>query len=31
VDGEPAGQTPLRIGLAANALRVMAPPDASDR
>ena len=31
VDGEPAGHTPLRIGLAANALRVMAPSDARDR
>ncbi|MGK5682660.1 diacylglycerol/lipid kinase family protein [Actinoplanes sp. URMC 104] len=31
VDGEPGGRTPLRIGLAANALRVMAPPDAPDR
>jgi diacylglycerol kinase (ATP) len=31
VDGEPAGHTPLRIGLAANALRVMAPPTAEDR
>ncbi len=31
VDGEPCGGTPLRLGLAANALRVMAPPDAPDR
>ncbi len=31
VDGEVAGSTPMRIGLAANALRVMAPPDAPDR
>ncbi|MEV4350811.1 diacylglycerol kinase family protein [Actinoplanes sp. NPDC049596] len=31
VDGEPSGRTPLRIGLAANALRVMAPLDAPDR
>jgi diacylglycerol kinase (ATP) len=31
VDGEPAGTTPMRIGLAANALRVMAPADAPDR
>lgn len=31
VDGEPAGHTPLRIGLAANALRLMAPRDAPDR
>ncbi|WP_250029590.1 diacylglycerol/lipid kinase family protein [Paractinoplanes maris] len=31
VDGEPAGSTPMRIGLAANALRVMAPADAPDR
>jgi diacylglycerol kinase (ATP) len=30
VDGEPCGQTPLRIGLAANALRLMAPAGASD-
>ncbi|MFI5937520.1 diacylglycerol/lipid kinase family protein [Actinoplanes sp. NPDC051494] len=30
VDGEPAGRTPLRIGLAANALRVMAPPGTPD-
>ena len=30
VDGEPAGSTPLRIGLAPNALRVMAPRDAPD-
>ncbi|MCO8270439.1 diacylglycerol kinase [Actinoplanes sp. TRM 88003] len=31
VDGEPGGSTPMRIGLAANALRVMAPIDAPDR
>jgi diacylglycerol kinase (ATP) len=31
VDGEPSGRTPMRIGLAANALRVMAPADAPDR
>lgn len=31
VDGEPAGHTPLRIGLAPNALRVMAPRNAEDR
>ncbi|MFI7437252.1 diacylglycerol/lipid kinase family protein [Micromonospora haikouensis] len=31
VDGELCGQTPIRIGLAANALRVMAPADAPDR
>ena len=30
VDGEPCGRTPLRIGLVANALRVMAPADAPD-
>ena len=30
VDGEPCGQTPLRIGLDANALRLMAPADAPD-
>ena len=30
VDGEPAGRTPLRIGLAANALRLMAPPGTPD-
>ena len=30
VDGEPRGYTPLRIGLAANALRVMAPADTRD-
>lgn len=30
VDGEPCGQTPLRIGLAANALRLMAPAGAAD-
>ncbi|HEX8628023.1 MAG TPA: diacylglycerol kinase family protein [Catenuloplanes sp.] len=31
VDGEPCGQTPLRVGLAANALRLMAPADTPDR
>ncbi|AVT28245.1 MULTISPECIES: diacylglycerol kinase family protein [unclassified Plantactinospora] len=31
VDGEVRGRTPVRIGLAANALRVMAPADAPDR
>src|SRR4029453_8272307 len=31
VDGEPSGRTPLRIGLDANALRVMAPADVPDR
>lgn len=31
VDGEPAGHTPIRIGLDANALRVMAPPGTPDR
>jgi diacylglycerol kinase (ATP) len=31
VDGEPCGQTPVRIGLDANALRVMAPADTPDR
>ncbi|MFI7608419.1 diacylglycerol/lipid kinase family protein [Micromonospora sp. NPDC049366] len=31
VDGELRGHTPLRIGLAANALRVMAPADTVDR
>ena len=31
VDGEPCGQTPIRIGLDANALRVMAPADTPDR
>ncbi|MFF5081841.1 diacylglycerol/lipid kinase family protein [Actinoplanes sp. NPDC000266] len=31
VDGEPGGTTPLRIGLAANALRVMAPVGVPDR
>ena len=31
VDGEPCGQTPMRIGLDANALRLMAPADAPDR
>jgi diacylglycerol kinase (ATP) len=31
VDGELSGSTPLRIGLAANALRLMAPADATDR
>ncbi|GAA2529284.1 diacylglycerol/lipid kinase family protein [Winogradskya humida] len=30
VDGEPAGHTPLRISLAANALRIMAPPGTPD-
>ena len=30
VDGEPCGVTPMRIGLAANALRLMAPADAPD-
>jgi len=30
VDGEPAGRTPIRIGLDANALRVMAPPGTPD-
>ncbi|WP_422769913.1 diacylglycerol/lipid kinase family protein [Plantactinospora sp. WMMC1484] len=30
VDGEVRGHTPVRIGLDANALRVMAPPDAPD-
>ncbi|GID95686.1 diacylglycerol/lipid kinase family protein [Amorphoplanes digitatis] len=30
VDGEPRGRTPLRIGLAANALRVMAPAGTLD-
>jgi YegS/Rv2252/BmrU family lipid kinase len=31
VDGEPSGRTPLRIGLDANALRVMAPAGVPDR
>jgi diacylglycerol kinase family enzyme len=31
VDGEPCGRTPVRIGLDANALRVMAPADSPDR
>ncbi|MGI5215543.1 diacylglycerol/lipid kinase family protein, partial [Plantactinospora sp. CA-290183] len=31
VDGEIRGQTPIRIGLDANALRVMAPADTLDR
>ncbi|SCL23355.1 lipid kinase, YegS/Rv2252/BmrU family [Micromonospora pallida] len=31
VDGELCGQTPIRLGLAANALRVMAPVDSPDR
>jgi diacylglycerol kinase (ATP) len=31
VDGEPCGSTPMRIGLDANALRVMAPLDTVDR
>ncbi|MDP9795818.1 diacylglycerol kinase family enzyme [Catenuloplanes nepalensis] len=31
VDGEPRGRTPMRIGLDANALRVMAPADSIDR
>ncbi|GLY25902.1 diacylglycerol kinase family protein [Micromonospora sp. NBRC 101691] len=31
VDGELCGQTPIRLGLAANALRVMAPADSPDR
>jgi YegS/Rv2252/BmrU family lipid kinase len=30
VDGEPSGRTPLRIGLAANALRMMAPAHSRD-
>lgn len=30
VDGEPRGHTPLRIGLAANALRIMAPAGTVD-
>ena len=30
VDGEPCGQTPMRVGLDANALRVMAPPNTPD-
>ena len=31
VDGEPYGQTPVRIGLDPNALRVMAAADSPDR
>lgn len=31
VDGELCGHTPIRLGLAANALRVMAPADSPDR
>jgi YegS/Rv2252/BmrU family lipid kinase len=31
VDGEPGGRTPMRIGLDANALRIMAPPGTPDR
>jgi diacylglycerol kinase (ATP) len=31
VDGEPCGRTPMRIGLDANALRLMAPADSLDR
>lgn len=31
VDGEPYGETPIRIGLDPNALRVMAPADSPDR
>ena len=31
VDGELHGGTPVRVGLAANALRVMAPPESPDR
>jgi diacylglycerol kinase (ATP) len=31
VDGELCGQTPVRIGLDANALRVMAPAETADR
>lgn len=31
VDGEPIGRTPLRIGLAPNALRLMAPAGTPDR
>jgi diacylglycerol kinase family enzyme len=31
VDGELCGQTPIRLGLAANALRVMASADSPDR
>jgi diacylglycerol kinase family enzyme len=30
VDGEPCGQTPIRVGLDANALRVMAPANTPD-
>ena len=31
VDGEPHGQTPIRVGLDANALRLMAPAGTPDR
>jgi diacylglycerol kinase (ATP) len=31
VDGEPYGETPVRIGLDPNALRLMAPADSPDR
>ncbi|KKJ95088.1 diacylglycerol kinase family protein [Micromonospora sp. HK10] len=31
VDGEPYGLTPVRVGLDANALRLMASPDSPDR
>ena len=31
VDGEPCGTTPMRIGLAANALRIMAAAETPDR
>jgi diacylglycerol kinase (ATP) len=31
VDGEPCGETPMRVGLDANALRLMAPADSPDR
>lgn len=31
VDGEPCGRTPMRVGLQANALRLMAPLDTVDR
>jgi YegS/Rv2252/BmrU family lipid kinase len=30
VDGEPCGRTPMRVGLDANALRLMAPADTPD-
>jgi diacylglycerol kinase (ATP) len=30
VDGEPGGRTPMRIGVAGNALRVMVPPGTPD-